>query len=242
MKIRSNLLGPVVLAFFIVGIAGTMIANYWNTEKIKIPLKYKTGEFAGEYNPADIRGSYTLEDINKSFQIPVEDMARAFGFGDADHKNMIRAKDIEGTYGELKQGELGTDSLRLFVALYTGRPHTPEETTLLPNQAVRILKEKAGLSEQQLEELNKIKIDISSLKPGDDVQTEQPVESGGLEIKGKTTFQDLLDGGLTTQEIEETLGTPMGRSGDKVRDYLAEKGLEFKEYKTKLQELADSKN
>jgi hypothetical protein len=241
MKIRSNILAPLVMVFFVIGIAGTMLTNYWNTEKLKVPVKFEKGTFAGEYNPADIRGSYTLEDVNKAFQVPVADMAKAFGFGDAENQNQIKAKDIEETYGEMEQGELGTDSLRLFVALYSGRPHSPEETTLLTNQAVRILKEKAGLSEKQLEELNKIKIDISSLKPGESSPPAEHEESAGLEIKGKTTFQDLLDGGLSQKEIEGILGIPMGRSGDKVRDYLTDKNLEYKEYKTRLQEFADSK-
>ena len=109
MKIRSKMMGPLVLIFFIVGIGGTMIANYWNSEKIKIPVKFKEGEFKGEYDPADIRGSYSFEDVNKTFKVPISDIAKAFGFGDAETQSQLKAKDIERVFGELDQGELGTD-------------------------------------------------------------------------------------------------------------------------------------
>jgi len=56
-----------------------------------------------------------------------------------------------------------------------------------------------------------------------------------IEIKGKTTFKELMDWGLSEQEIEEIIGMPMGPPTQAVRDYFMEQGLEFSTVKEDLQ-------
>jgi len=245
MKIRSRHLTPIILAVFIIGIAGTMALNLWNTEKVKVPVRYQSGEFAGEYNPSDIRGSYTFADINKAFKVPVEDLAKGFGFMDAENPATLKAKDVEGTYGKMEEGELGTDSIRLFVAYYIGLPFDPEEGTLIPAPAVSILKAKTDLTEEQKEYLEKMTISLSSVKQS---ASEEPAEATSehetaeeFTVSGKTTFQELLDFGVTKEEIEQILGMPMGRGAETVRDYVADKNMEFSEFKSKFETLVESK-
>ena len=238
MKIKIKHIAPVIVVFFIIGIGGTMALNLWNTAKIKEPDKFKSGDFEGQYDPSDIRGSFTFADINKSFNVPVEDLAKAFGFKDASNPETLRAKNIEGTYGAVEGGELGTDSVRMFVAYYLGVPFAGEENTLLPRPAVSILRSKGKVTEEQLTFLEGIAVDLAALKanPGlTDVTGHAETEE--FKVRGKTTFKELLDFGFTKEEIEGVLGMPMGRSGEAVRDFVADKGLEFFEYKTKLEEL-----
>jgi hypothetical protein len=245
MKLKSKHIAPIVLAFFIIGIAGTMLLNLWSTELEKEPARYISGEFEGEYDPSDIRGSYTFADINKAFEIPVEDLAKAFGFTNAPDPNIIKAKDLEETFGELEQGELGTDSIRLFVALYKELPFTPEDETLIPGSAVSILKSKVNLTEEQKAILKDRTISLSELRPseneGESLATTEHETSEEVEIKGKTTFQELLDFGITQEEIEKIFGMPMGKPGETLRDYATNNGVEFSEFKTALEELAASK-
>jgi len=246
MKIKIKYITPVILVFFVAGIAGTIVFNIWSSEQIKEPAKITSGEFKGENDPTDIRGSFTLEDINNAFQVPVEDLANAFGFGDSPNPGTIKAKDIEGTYGSVEGGELGTDSVRMFVAYYLGLPFSTTEDSLLPKQAIAILKARGKITEEQLKGLEEISIDLATLKAPPTETTTTPVESHeeeqeALVIKGNTTFEDLLKAGVTKEEIESVLGIPMGRSGDSIRDYVAEKELEFSEFKLKLQELVDTK-
>jgi hypothetical protein len=244
MKVNSKHLAFLTFVFFILGIGGTMISNYWNTETVKIPARYKEGTFAGDYDPSDIRGSYTFDDVNKSFNLPVIDLANSFGFGNSENKSQIKAKDIEGTYGEMETGELGTDSVRWFVALYSAKPFTPGEDTLMPQAAIDILKSKGKLNPEQEAKLQKKAISLTGLKdrPVNIASEKDESESKVLQIKGKTTFKDLMDAGLSKQEIETVLQVPIGRDGDKVRDYLSDKGIEFSEYKTLLQNKLDSLN
>lgn len=245
MKIRSRHLTPIILTFFVIGIAGTMVLNLWNTEKEKVPAKYKSGDFGGQYDPGDIRGSYTFADINKAFNIPVEELAKAFGFSDAENPAALKAKDVEGRYGKMEEGELGTDSIRLFVAYYKGLPFKPEHETLIPERAVSILKANAVLTEEQKEYLNEMTISLSNVKQS---TSEAPAEATAehktteeFTIKGKTTFQELLDFGITKEEIEQILGMPMGRGAETVRDYVADKNMEFSELKPKFEALVESK-
>ena len=244
MKIRSIQLAPVILILFIAGIGLTMAFNLWKTESSKQPAKYLSGEFAGEYNPGDIRGSYSFDDISDAFDIPVATLAKAFGVEDRKNPGDFQAKELEEMYSpQTDGGEVGTDAVRLFTAIYSGRPYTPEETTRLPNPAVALLKDK--LSTADFQALQKLSVSLGDLQPAETGTVEaEAVEHSDEEIaiKGKTTFDDLLNWGLTKEEIEGILGMPMGTRATAVRDFTMEKGLEFSEYKDQLQKLLDSRN
>ncbi len=242
MIIRSARLAPVLLLSFIVGIGLTMAFNLWETESNKVPARYLTGEFAGESNPGDIRGSYSFGDIEEAFGVPAEVLAKAFGVSETKKPGDFQAKQLEEIYAGLPEGgEVGTDAVRLFTALYIGRPYTPEETTLLPAPALILLKEK--LSTADYEALRERSVSLSDIHLEKPAAAEEHIASDeDTAIKGKTTFADLLDWGLNQVEIEGVLGRPMGSRAATVRDYLIEAGLEFSEYKTALQALVDSKN
>ena len=242
MIIRSARLAPVVLLSFVVGIGLTMAFNLWETESSKVPARYLLGEFAGEYNPEDIRGSYSFGDIEEAFGVPAEVLARAFGASESANPGDFQTKQLEEIYAGLPEGgEVGTDAVRLFTALYIGRPYTPEETTLLPSPALAFLKDK--LSTADYEALRERSVSLSDIRLEEPPAAAEHTESNeDTTIKGKTTFADLLDWGLSREEITGVLGRPMGSPAATVRDYLIEAGLEFSEYKTALQVLVDSKN
>ncbi len=240
MKLKSKHLVPLILVVFAAGIAGTMAFNLWRTEGSKIPAKFSTGEHEGEYNPADIRGSYTFSNISETFKIPLEDLSRAFGLDGVENVAEFQCKELKVLYPEPEEGEIGTDSTKLFVALYTGLPHTPEETTRLPTPALSVLKDK--LSEHELQEVKKITVSLSDLKPVSSQETAEQANDQDRAVRGKTTFSDLRDWKLTKQEIEQLLGIPMGKPGVTVRDHCTANEIEFSEVKTALQALVDTKN
>ncbi|MFC1534282.1 hypothetical protein ACFL7M_13050 [Thermodesulfobacteriota bacterium] len=240
MKIKSRDIAPIVLAFFVIGITGTIFLNYWNTEQTRKPAKYTSGKFKGLYNPSDIRGSFSFAEINKAFNVPVEDLAKAFGFKDAPNPETLKAQTIERAYGGVVEGgEVGTDSIRMFVAYYLNIPFTAsEEGTRIPRPAVSILKSR-GLTEEQVKSLEGITVHLPILKQ--ETVAEHAADDV-FRIKGKTTFYELLGLGVTREEIEEILGMPMGRSGETIRDFIADKeGMEFGEYKSKFEALIKAK-
>ena len=72
------MLGLIVLVFIFGGIWISSLTGSWQTTSTKIPATYTSGEFAGQYNPADIRGSYTFGEISDNFKIPLNDLGDCF--------------------------------------------------------------------------------------------------------------------------------------------------------------------
>ena len=117
---------------------------------------------------------------------------------------------------------------------------------LLP-QAVQILKEKAVLSAEQVSFL-----DSHILQPAATViapttsAVPSPTASEATHtltvgsVTGKTTFQELLDWGLTEGDIESLIGENIPSKSMAVRDYASQKGIEFTALKSQLQTILDS--
>lgn len=237
MKLSAKIVAPIVIVVFAGGIGISAALNLWQTESTKEPIKYTTGEFEGEYNPADIRGSYTFADIANSFDVTAEALAAAFDLdGEPD---ALKAKDLEEAYGEVDGGEIGTDSIRYFVALYTGLPYIPEEDTMLPATSIQVLSGK--VSEETLAEARARSISMSQFRTPDQLPEEHSEDSTEAIVKGKTTFADLKSWGLSEEEVESAIGMAVGKSGVTVRDHVTAAGKEFSAAKTALQELIDSK-
>lgn len=253
MKLRSAHIAVITVVFVFGGIFISMMLGVWRTESSKVPAAYTEGEFAGEYNPADIRGSYTFEDIEKAFGVPVEALAAAFGFEAQDNPGAIQAKIFEEIFGEIDGKEIGTDSVRLFTALYAGLPYTAEESTALPFRAVELLVREGRIDAGTADEIRRkhgVEPGLDMMGPGTadtsvktaDTAADDPEEADeDTAIKGKTTFRELMDWGLSEEEIEEVIGMPMGPANQAVRDFFIEQGIDFGSYKEELQRRLDEK-
>lgn len=251
MKLTAKPLAAILFVILFGGIAFTSAMNWWQTESQKVPAKFSEGEAAGEYNPADIRGSYTFQDIENSFNVPVEDLAIAFAIPSDQDPAAFALKDLESIYAEQAASglEIGTASVRYFVALYTGLPYELSEDTYLLKPAVDLLKARTTLTAEQLAYLEAHTVDLSNtsvesqpaenlpeVAATEEVHTE---DSTDTTIKGKTTFQNLLDWGVDQAVIEGIIGKTMPAGGIKVKDYCTENGLDFESIKTALQTEVD---
>jgi len=145
--IKARFLAPALFVIMFGGIGLSAALDLWKTTSTKEPAKIKTGEFAGLPSPSDIRGSYTWADVAAAFEIPVDSVVAAFGGTSSTEK----ANSLEALYaGKLPEGfEIGTDSVRLFAALYTGLPHETEGGTILPATAIAVL-EREGKGDKAL--------------------------------------------------------------------------------------------
>lgn len=140
MKITIKSMAIIVVAAFVLGIGGASLLGFWHTTNTKQPITIKEGDFAGMPSPTDIRGSYTWADVAKAFNFDVALALKAFGATKETEKvNTLEA--IYGTAGLPAGMEIGTDSVRLFVSLLTGLPHSAEESTVLPVSAIAVLRE-----------------------------------------------------------------------------------------------------
>ena len=248
---------PLALILFVImfgGIALSAALGWWQTESSKVPAVFTEGEFAGQANPADIRGSYTFSDISDSFDITPDVLAQAFQVR-SDKPASIAVKDLESLY--LDSGyEIGTTSVRMFVAFYVGLPFDMAgQDIYLPKPAVDILLADATLTPEQVEYLQAHTAEVSPAGVGPDsaqseesapeTESAQPVPDAGTSdteeyvVKGKTTFGELVSWGVPQEVVEQMVGAPLPDPALKVKDFATANGLDFETLKTQLQAEVD---
>lgn len=251
MRLNSFALAALIVTLIFGGIAFSTAMNWWQTETTREVAVFTEGEFAGLPNPADIRGSYTFGDVVNNFEVSLSDLAIAFRLpADVDAAS-FKVKDLESLYEDLPV-EVGTASVRMFVAFYLGLPYdlsASEDTYLFPEAAAilqargNMLPEQAAFLESHIvPETAAETVESAPESPATSVTpTPAPTEHVAPErtITGKTTFQELLDWGVTQETIESLLGGAMPAPATPIKDYAVSKGLEFSSLKTKLQEAVE---
>ena len=244
MVLRSKALGVIILVIVFGGISGASALNLWKTTSSKVPARIQQGEAVGEYNPADIRGSYQFSDVSRLFEIPLDVLSNAFGLTPEVDAPNLRLGDLESVYGEIDGKEIGTGAVKLFVALYTGVPYELPDDDYLPGQAVEILKEHASLTEQQIAFLDAHTLDISGVEFQGSVETSdtegETHDQGERVIQGKTTFADLLAWGVPKETIAAIIGGEIPSPAMTVRIFCDENGLGFSTIKAALQAKVDN--
>ncbi|MFM8319797.1 MAG: hypothetical protein ACKOC5_02695 [Chloroflexota bacterium] len=271
MRLTSKPLAAIVIAVLFGGIFFSSALGWWQTTSSKEAAVYAEGEFAGQANPADIRGSYTFGDVEKNFGIPAGLLAQAFGV-QSDAPAAFAVKGLEEMYLDSPQ-EVGTASVRLFVAFYLGLPIDLSADIYLPEAAAQILGERSLGAEQaaylethRVPDLNHAGAAPAQpeaaqtpapaasqpesaplpapAQPGDAALTpaHTPQVSPGT-IRGKTTFAELIEWGLKPETIEAVIGLPLPPSlGLTVRDFCLQNGLDFETLRPALQAELDRLN
>jgi hypothetical protein len=246
MTLTSKPLAIIVLVFLLGGIAFSSAMGWWTTQSSKVPVAFSEGEFAGQANPADIRGSYTFGDIANSFDMTPEILAQAFGVTENDPA-AFAVKELEAIY--LDSGfEIGTASVRLFVAFYSGLPFdTTDQEIYMPQSATDILLARGILTPEQITYLGTYTVNVGESKPGAEpveesfpIPAEAPYTASEEHIvKGKTTFGELITWGVSQEIIEQLIGATMPDATMTLKDYASANGLDFETLKPTLQTEVD---
>ncbi|HPJ03211.1 MAG TPA: hypothetical protein PKU80_10265 [Candidatus Limiplasma sp.] len=249
MKLKLWQIGLIIFVVIFGGIGVAMLTGDWATQSDKVPAKFTTGDFAGEYNPEDIRGSYTFQDVADTFQIDLAVLFDAFGIPADTDGTAIKSKDIEAQYGE---AEIGNASMQLFVGLYKGLPVALIDSWLTPRAAQIILEANPNLTQEQLDYIATHQVDLAlaETEPAEDApaveeaapETQEHSTEDQPSVKGTTTFQQVLDLGLSREQVEEIIGGTMPAANMLIRDYCTEKGLSFSTIKTALSDALASLN
>lgn len=253
MKLTSKPLAAIVIAIMFGGIFFSSALGWWQTESSKQAAVYTEGEFAGQANPADIRGSYTFGDVEKNFGVPAALLAQAFGVPDGDPA-AFAVKGLEEIYAASPQ-EVGTASVRLFVAFYLGLPMDLSTDMYLPESAAAVLRGR-NLSPENAAYLDAHTVSnlgAEAVQPAETAAAPEGSEPAATDaaaeatpehapsvapgtVVGKTTFAQLLEWGLKAETIEQTLGMPMPPApGMTVKDFCNQNGLSFETIKPALQ-------
>jgi len=241
MTLESKPLAVIILVVLFGGILFSSALGWWQTESSKEAALITEGEFAGQPDPADIRGSYTFGDVERNFGIPSATLAEAFGVTSESDPVAFQLKNLESIYAD-QEFEIGTASVRLFVALHTGLPYELSEDVYLPKRAVSMLISTGTLADEQVAYLEAHTVTLGSPPEtapagASGIPSEEHAEYDSSErvIKGKTTFQELLDWGVSQETIESILGGPMPNPLTVVKTHCDAQGLYFGDIKTAIQ-------
>jgi hypothetical protein len=268
MKVSSRVLSILIPATVIVGIFFGEMSGWWKTESSKEPIAYGENEFGGAFaglpNPADIRGSYSLGDIETAFGIPVAVLAEAFLLSDEENPEAVLLKEFEERYGILPgeyaaendpspEFEIGTDAMRLFVARYLGLPYEAESDTGIFAAAYQLIIATADSMESvELNDLERRVVQAPHTSAGsnaadildelavsdESVVTNEPNDEEYL-VKGNTTFGQILSWGVSEDDIREILGGDMGTRGEQIRTWCIEREIAYSSVKEELQRRVD---
>jgi len=269
MKLNSFSLAVMIFVLLFGGIGFTSAMNWWQTESTKVPATYTDGDLAGQYNPVDIRGSYTFGEVSELFDVPLEDLQAAFRLPAGADPASYPLKSLEAQFVDLPV-EMGTGSVRMFVAFYKGLPYalSADEETYLFAEAVDVIKAQGKMTAEQSAYLDAHIVQDALVEdavptaavPGSAApETEEaestpaatavvkseatpaPTEHAAPDqtVTGKTTFRDLMDWGVTQATIEGILGEAMPAPQTLIKDYMSQMGLEFSTMKTQFQAAVD---
>lgn len=261
MKLKNSHIGVLIVLILIGGIYVAKGLDLWATESEKIPVKLTEGVGAGTYDPFDIRGSYTFEEIARLFEIDITLLAEAFQLGDADAANTHQSKDLEAMYGELPGGvEIGNESVQVFVAMMKELDIEGTDA-YLPTSAVQVLlRVNPQRSDEIMAYLESHQVDVTvnsesaaeaseespeSTSEGNVASeskesVEKPTEGENeLRVNGNTTFSQVLDFGIKKEQIESILDAKMPPENQSVKSYCTDNGLSFSTVKDALNALIE---
>ena len=252
--IQGWMVAIVVFVLMFGGIYLTIGTGHWATDRSAEPVKLESGD----YDPADIRGSYTFAEVEEFFGVPANLLFEAFGIPEEKRTDAFQIKNMEGLFEpvilEGVEVEVGTDLVRVFTSIYTGLPYESDETTHLPEGLVNALIAENTLSEEQqaywkahtfpLIPAGETPTEGTQTTPADEEATEHPeavsspaTEAAAVEIKGRTTMGELLDFGLTEEQFKEITGIEMPGAAVKMKDFVDANGLDMETIKTKMLDL-----
>lgn len=210
MRINPIIYGIIVLTVFLGTILGFQAAGVWSISGKVTAEGESVQPSAADVNT--IKGWMTLEQITTVYQVNLGDLLQQFELP-ADTPPTTAIKDLESEIFEVT-------SLREWLLSQMGAAaESPTENNL----AAPIL-----------------------LTP-----TVQPVVAETIvpaatehvapanTITGKTTFQELLDWGVSKEAIQQVIGGELPPMSSIIKDYVTGKGLEFSSMKTSLQAEVD---
>ncbi|MCK8060436.1 MULTISPECIES: hypothetical protein [unclassified Fusibacter] len=231
MKRTLSILSVMIIIFG--GVWLSDVLGIWSAESDKIPKSTLTGEF----DPGDIRGSYTFLDIEQAFGIASAELAQAFDIV-ADQPQEFQVKSLETLYSYLNEGEdgteIGTASVRYFVHLYTGIESDLVEETWLPKPALDLLLEKSKIGSDHVALSWGVELSEVPIVETEIVEEDHPEPF----IKGPTTVQELVNKGMSIDTLEELLGVVIENRAVVIKDLCTENGLSFSEVKLRIEAYA----
>jgi hypothetical protein len=212
MRINPMVYGVLVLIVFVGIILGFQAAGVWSVSGKISSSGDQVQPVAGDVDT--IKGWMTLEQISTTYNVPTAEILKQFELP-ADTAPTTAIKDLETDL-------FSVTNLRTWLQSRM-QPVTPSQdisiTVTPPNE--------------QITSTPAVSAPVTPV-PTDHVTSDRTVT-------GRTTFQELLDWGVPQEAIQKVIGSDIPAASMVVKDFIAEKGMEFPTVKSQLQSLVDQR-
>ncbi len=212
MRIHPILYGIFVLSLFLGIVLSFQAVGIWSISG-KITADGQA-VLPSASDVESIKGWMTLDQIATAFDVPLDEILSTFQLP-ADTPGSAALKDLETE-------KFSVTNLRTWL----------QERSLAPTQGITPM---IGFDIQAaaLTPSPTVEIDVDAQIPF----TSAPTEHSAPErtMTGKTTFQNVLDWGVSQPTIEQVLGCAMPLPGMLVKDFVNQNGLDFATVKAALQ-------
>lgn len=206
MKIKPIVYGILVITVFFGIILGFQAAGVWSTSG-KVDSSGKSIQPSAA-DPTTIKGWMTFEQIVTTYNVPLADILTQF--------NLPASTPITTAVKDLESDTFETSAL---IAWLQSLSVTGEDPVSTPDAIVA----------------TPTPTPLTTEVPGSLTLTATEHLAPDRTITGKTTFQELIDWGVTLESIQNSIGYEILIPGVIIKDFAIEKGLTFSDIKTKLQ-------
>lgn len=234
-----------------IGIASQM--SLFGTSRSAAPMKLTSDT----YDIADIRGSFTLKEVETYYQVPSEAIIEAFNLKPDTNPSTFQLKELKEIYQpvEIEGAEyaIETDTVKVFVSLFSDIPYTSEETFYLPETTVAYLIREDKLSQQEKAYWIKHTFNLAFIE-SEEVITEvkedtnddhlnQEEEKKAIAITGRMTIAEIINMGIDSEAFKEITGLDIPEDKTvSIRSFIASQELEFSVIKEKMESFLSSDN
>jgi len=209
MRINPTVYGVIVLVVFFGIILAFQAEGVWSTSGKVAASGEAIQPSADDVNT--IKGWMTLEQITTTYNVPLANLLKQFDLP-ANTPSTTAIKDLESNL-------FSVTSLRAWLESRAQPAKDPGTNTATPASA------QAATQTPNV---------ANAATPA---ATEHV--TADKTVTGKTTFQELLDWGVSTEIIEKIIGSDLPAPSTGIKDYVTGQGLEFPEIKSLLQAEVD---
>jgi hypothetical protein len=209
MRINPTVYGVIILVVFFGIILAFQAEGVWSTSGKVAASGEAIQPSADDVNT--IKGWMTLEQITTTFNVPLVDLLEQFDLP-ADTPATTAIKDLESDL-------FSVTTLRTWLESRSQPAEAPQTNLATPVPAQ------------------------NATQAPDAVNAATPAATEHIAadktVTGKTTFQELLDWGASTEAIRQIIGSDLPAPSTVIKDYVTGKGLEFPTIKPQLQAEVD---
>jgi hypothetical protein len=210
MRINPMVYGVLVLVVFVGTILGFQAVGVWSVSGKISSSGEQVQPVAGDVDT--IKGWMTLEQISTTYNVPLANILNQFELP-SDTAPSTAIKDLETDL-------FSVTNLRTWL-----------QSRMQPGEAPQIISSTTA----PMQQITSTPAVSASVSPA---STEHV--AADKTVTGKTTFQDLLDWGVSKEAIQKVIGGDLPAESTSIREFITSIGLDFPTIKMQLQTVVDT--